>query len=84
MNPERPRHLPLYLSAGSPCGYLESRQSRNLFVDPDVAMNTVLYGQLLRRGFRRSGRMICTGATPPRGMPKGACRTPRPRSMPIS
>ena len=58
MNPERPRHLPLYLSAGSPCGYLESRQSRNLFVDPDVAMNTVLYGQLLRRGFRRSGRLV--------------------------
>lgn len=58
MNPDRPRQLPLYLSAGSACGYLEDRQSRNLFVDPDIAMNPVLYAQLLRRGFRRSGRLV--------------------------
>jgi len=58
MNPGKPRRLPLYLSAGSACGYLEDRQSRNLFVDPDAAINSVLYGQLLRRGFRRSGRLV--------------------------
>ena len=50
--------LPLYLSAPQSCAYLPGRMSSSLFVDPDGPMDMALYGQLLRRGFRRSGSLV--------------------------
>ena len=52
------RSLPLYLSAPHACSYLPDRQSSTLFTDPNEAMDPTVYGELLRFGFRRSGRMI--------------------------
>lgn len=54
------RHLPLYLSAPHPCSYLEDRQSSTLFVDPAAELDMRSYGELLKFGFRRSGRIIYT------------------------
>ena len=51
-------HLPLYLSVAEQCSYLPGRMSRSLFVDPDKHMDTRTYSQLIRKGFRRSGRMV--------------------------
>ena len=50
--------LPLYLSAPHRCSYLDDRQSRTLFVDPYKPMTMAGYGELLRYGFRRSGRTV--------------------------
>ncbi len=52
------RQLPLYLSAPHPCSYLPDRQSNTLFADPDQPMDMASYGELLRYGFRRSGKMV--------------------------
>lgn len=54
----QPRQLPLYLSAPHPCSYLEDRQASTLFADPNGPMDMATYGELLRFGFRRSGRMV--------------------------
>ena len=52
------RSLPLYLSAPHACSYLPDRQSSTLFTDPNETMDPEVYAELLRYGFRRSGRMI--------------------------
>ena len=50
--------LPLLLVPPSECSYLEDQFSSSAFVDPNAPMSTRLYGQLLRLGFRRSGRLV--------------------------
>lgn len=52
------RQLPLYLSAPHPCSYLGDRQSSTLFADPHGPMDMRTYSELLRFGFRRSGRLV--------------------------
>ena len=52
------RQLPLYLSAPHRCSYLADRASGTLFTDPDGPMDMPTYSELLRFGFRRSGRMV--------------------------
>lgn len=52
------RTLPLYLSAPHACSYLPDRLSSTLFTDPEQAMQLQVYDELLRYGFRRSGRMV--------------------------
>ncbi len=52
------RQLPLYLSAPHPCSYLPGRISSTLFADPDQAMDMATYSELLRFGFRRSGKLV--------------------------
>jgi arginine-tRNA-protein transferase len=52
------RQLPLYLSAPHACSYLPDRQAGTLFADPDQPMDMATYSELLRYGFRRSGRMV--------------------------
>lgn len=44
--------------AGQKCGYLPDRQSRNLFVDPNVEMDQPLLDSLNLNGFRRSGQLL--------------------------
>jgi len=57
MSQER-RQIPLLLSMPQPCSYLENRFSSNVVVDPESDIDTPLYSQLIRQGFRRSGRMV--------------------------
>ena len=52
------RQLALYLSAPHQCSYLPDRQSNTLFVDPDTGMDMANYSEMLRFGFRRSGRIV--------------------------
>jgi arginyl-tRNA--protein-N-Asp/Glu arginylyltransferase len=49
------RHLQLYITAESPCGYYVDRMSSNLVPDPQTALNMPIYSQLIQHGFRRSG-----------------------------
>ena len=49
------RHLQLYVTTESPCGYFDDRMSRNLVPDPDIRLNAAIYNQLIQHGFRRSG-----------------------------
>ena len=54
----RERRIPLLISMPHSCSYLQDQLSSNAFVDPDREMDMGLYGQLLRAGFRRSGRIV--------------------------
>lgn len=47
--------LPLFLSAPTECSYLPDRQTRNVFVDPRLQLNTSQRNALAQMGFRRSG-----------------------------
>lgn len=62
--------LKCYISPEHQCAYLPERLSRNLFIEPEVLDNR-LYSQLIRFGFRRSGRYVyqphcatCTACIP--------------------
>lgn len=48
--------LDLYLTTPSPCGYVPGRESAAVVADPGRMIDSPLYGVLLDRGFRRSGR----------------------------
>ena len=50
--------LPLWLTAESACGYFSDRQSQSIVVHPRFDMDTSIYAQLLRYGFRRSGNQV--------------------------
>jgi leucyl-tRNA---protein transferase len=49
------RHLQLYITAESPCGYFTELMSSNLVPDPQIPLNMPVYNQLIQHGFRRSG-----------------------------
>ena len=53
----------LLLGAEHDCGYLPDRRARSAFLDPSFPLRPTQYGELLQRGFRRSGgfayRPIC-------------------------
>ncbi|MBF0621778.1 MAG: arginyltransferase [Magnetococcales bacterium] len=51
-------HLGLYLTAPHRCGYLEGKTAATLFVEPAQPLDSEIYGQLLARGFRRSGSHV--------------------------
>lgn len=59
------RHLQLYITTESPCGYYGDKMTTNLVPDPEMALNMPIYNQLIQHGFRRSGghcyRPHCTG-----------------------
>ena len=46
---------PFLATPPHPCHYLPGQQAVTLFADPRAGMSTVLYGQLVEHGFRRSG-----------------------------
>lgn len=54
-NQERPV---FFLSMPHGCSYLPEQTAITLFVDPHYAVNGVLYEQLLKMGFRRSGNFV--------------------------
>ncbi|MEJ1354626.1 MAG: arginyltransferase [Candidatus Sedimenticola sp. (ex Thyasira tokunagai)] len=50
--------MQLYISSAHSCSYLPGREAKSLFIDPDAAKDSELYGMLIDIGFRRSGEMI--------------------------
>jgi len=48
----------LFLSTAHNCSYLPERSANTLFLDPRFPITTELFGDLNRRGFRRSGDLI--------------------------
>lgn len=52
------QHLEFYLTPEHDCSYLPDRQAMTLFADPHRDIGTGLYTQLIRFGFRRSGKLI--------------------------
>lgn len=50
--------IALFAGQTHPCPYLQGPLSRLHFVDPGFDMNPAVFGALLARGFRRSGRHV--------------------------
>jgi arginine-tRNA-protein transferase len=50
--------IQLYLSHPHACSYLEAREAKTLFLDPQAELSSALYDDLINQGFRRSGEMI--------------------------
>ena len=49
------RHLQLYITTETACGYYADKMSTNLVPDPALTLNMPIYNQLIQHGFRRSG-----------------------------
>ncbi len=47
--------IQFYQDSGHDCAYLENKQARNIYPDPNIAMTNSLYSRLIQLGFRRSG-----------------------------
>ena len=52
------KRLELYLAGEQPCSYLPDLRARMALISPEKQMNTLLYSQLAREGFRRSGDAV--------------------------
>lgn len=50
--------IKLFRTGDHDCSYLNDRQSRTLFLDPDLEYDINLYEELTQSGFRRSGKHL--------------------------
>lgn len=73
MNETHAEKLSFFATMPHACSYLPEQEAVTLFADPDVPVNTEIYGQLIDFGFRRSGAHIyrprcphCTACVPVR------------------
>lgn len=74
MTGPRPR---LLLGTEHPCSYLQGRQARSVFIDPQMPLDPARYGALLELGFRRSGGYVYRPACV-------ACQECRPVRIPVA
>jgi len=47
--------LPIFLSSTHTCGYLDDHVAQSIFIDPSVPLSSLIYSELIKKGFRRSG-----------------------------
>ncbi len=55
LNDLTPHALQFFLTAPYPCSYLQGETARSLMAAPNELVDSGVYGQLVRLGFRRSG-----------------------------
>lgn len=57
--PELPiQRIQFYLTAPYPCSYLPSREARSQVATPSALVDTAVFGEMARQGFRRSGHYV--------------------------
>ena len=56
--------LRFFATAPRPCSYLERRSAISVFADPEATLSPLIYNQLARYGFRRSGNDLYVPACP--------------------
>lgn len=52
------RKLQFYVTTPYQCGYLPNKPAQSLIATPHELVNTILYGNLIQQGFRRSGKFV--------------------------
>lgn len=59
------QRIKLYQGSVSECSYLDDREATNIYADPHHPQPRLVYNQLIKRGFRRSGEYVyrpgCSG-----------------------
>jgi len=57
-NSQQNTKLDFYATPAHPCPYLEQKDSKTLFLNPEIHPNAPIYSWLIDKGFRRSGDHI--------------------------
>lgn len=54
----KPQRIKLYQGSTNHCSYLPGREAINIYADPHHPQPRLVYNQLIKRGFRRSGEYV--------------------------
>jgi len=63
-DPHTEEELRFFATAPKSCSYLKGRNAISVFADPEARLSPVIYNQLARYGFRRSGNDLYVPACP--------------------